>query len=137
MPGKCKNLFHLRAFVRISQRKRVEINLRRSGSHACLIPQYAEIISRYSSCGIQMNPSALFTYARASIRSQSASGFENREEETSVFGARDILRFCTLASFSASSFFLVPLCIFCPIRYTLNLSLRKFTQPSLLLQRHA
>lgn len=36
-----------------------------SGSHACLIPQCAEIILRYSSRGIQMNPSALFTYARA------------------------------------------------------------------------
>lgn len=70
-----------------------------------------------------MNPSVLFTYARASIQSRSASGLEkNREEKTSVFGARDILCFRTLASFSASSLFLVPLCIFCPIRYILSLA---------------
>lgn len=62
---------------------------------------------------------------------------KNREKETSVFGARDILRFSTLASFSASSFFLVPFCIFCPIRYILSRFPRKFTQPSLLLRRHA
>lgn len=64
-----------------------------SGSHACLIPQCAEIILRYSSRGIQMNPSALFTYARASIsRSTSAREKPGRKKRASLERARHLFR---------------------------------------------
>lgn len=90
-----------------------------SGSHACLIPQCAEIILRYSSRGIQMNPSALFTYARASISRSTSAREKTREEETSVPRAQDIS--------SASSSYFVPLCTLCSIRYISSLSLPPFS----------
>lgn len=67
-----------------------------------------------------------------------ASGLEKTGRRKRASLEREtILCFRSLASFSASSLFLVPFCIFCPIRYILSLSPRKFTQSSLLLQRHA
>lgn len=88
-----------------------------------------------------MNPSVLFTYARASTSRLVAREAKRGRNERRVFQAGNTLRIPVVTSFSSFSFFfLVPLCVFCS---SLHLQSRsrflpcKFARPSLALHRHA
>lgn len=135
-----KSFLHLRALVRISRRRRESgINLR--WVEVTLVEtRNAEIISRYLPCGIQMNPSVLFTYARASTYRLVARGTGRRRSEHRLSRARSALR--VRASFSSfSSFFiLIPLCSSCSSLHLQSPSRFlpcKFTHPSLALRHRA